>query len=139
MLNLTKKNVLMIAAIILVSAVAGLIVYAAVTYVSIPGNGSVLTAASLTVSPANIDWGGIPVGSVTPITKSFTLTNNGETATAPLKMTYSMSPGTIGVVSWNRENAVIQAGTSLACTVTLTPSASAPAGEFTGIVTIGGA
>ncbi len=135
-MNLTKKGILTAVLIFVAALVISMIVYAAVTYVSIPSSGTILTEADLAVSPVTINWGSIPIGSTATVTRTFTLTNTGQQTTVPLTMTHTL---TVGAVTWDKQGVTIAPGASVLCTVTLAPSGSAPAGPFSGSMTIGGA
>ena len=136
-MNEKLKAILIVILVVSLLISAVYIVYAVTTYLSIPSSGTILTTAGLTATPTSINWGDIPAGSTTPLTRDITLQNTGQQSTLPLNMTASTT--TYGIVTWTGENAIILAGAQQIFTLTFTPSASAPAGSFSFNIIIGSA
>ena len=90
-------------------------------------------SATLTANPTSIDW-----GTLTPnqqITKSATLTNNGDAPTNPLTMT---STSTVGTVTWDAESLTLPPSQALLVNFSLSVDASAPRGQFNFTIMING-
>jgi len=77
---------------------------------------------------SSIDWGTLNRGEVA--THSVTIKNTGTGNFASLKMTYSMSPESVGTISWDVEGTPLAAGESLDAMITLRVATNAPEGVF---------
>ena len=124
-----------IVALIGITILIGTITYVvAQQFITIPANGNIQTPPELAAMPTALNFGTTLYGDTTPITKNLQLTNNGDTVTKPLKMTYTCAVGTI---TWTGETQTIAAHSSLTFTVTFTPSATPPTnGTWTGSMQI---
>ena len=82
-----------------------------------------------TTTPCDsISWGSLDQGQVA--THGITVKNTGLDAFA-LNMTYTMSPLTVGVITWDIEGTALAPQNSVNGLLTLTLAADAPEGPFT--------
>jgi len=98
----------------------------------IPTVGNVEATNGLTVQPDTIDW-----GTLTPsqtVNRQAALTNTGNT---PLTLTMTHN-STVGTVTWDAENTLLQPNQSLLVSFSLTVAATASQGTFSFAITVNG-
>lgn len=124
--------------IILIAWTSVLIVSSFALYWFITGSGTIhvtpnyeLTAyeQGTTTPCTDIDWGTLQRGYIA--TNGITIVNTGTGNFTDLNMTYTMSPSTVGTISWDIEGSPLSVGASVDVTLTLTVAVDAPEGDFT--------
>ena len=127
----TMSPITILALIIAILLLTVGIIYAAGQLISIPTNGTVITAATLTATPATLEWGNITRGTSKNVT--LLLTNIGGTDTAALLITNTLPSGLY--LEYDNASAIL-AGQSRNITFTLNATVTAPLGAFSYVVNI---
>ena len=124
-LNLSSPLVLIGVVICVLCLTVGAI--AAYNYLTtVDGHAKILTPATVTASPAFLEWGDVTVGEV--YARSVFLTNNGQTATTMLDFVYTLPADTTMTSS---SSTPIAAGGTNEVVFTFTIGETALAGDYT--------